>query len=53
MYIIKETTKNGVVLHHGPFITMKGMREFQQIKFDAGSKTVAHNLFVPEWKEDK
>ena len=54
MYIVKETTKHGVVIHHGPFITMKGIRAFQQAKFEAGSKTVAKNLFVPVWnKEEK
>jgi len=54
MYIVKETTKHGVVIHHGPFITMKGIRAFQQTKFEAGSKTVAKNLFVPVWdKEEK
>ncbi len=53
MYIVKETTKHGVVIHHGPFITMKGTRQFRQTKFEAGSKTVTHNLFVPEWKEKK
>ncbi len=53
MYMIKEITKNGVVLHHGPFITMKGMREFQQQKFDAASKTTAHNLWAPKWEDGK
>lgn len=53
MYIVKETTKDGVVIHHGPFITMKGIRAFQQAKFEAGSKTVAHNLFVPVWNKEK
>ncbi len=53
MYIVKETTKHGVVIHHGPFITMKGTRQFRQTKFEAGSKTVTHNLFVPEWNKEK
>ena len=53
MYMVKETTKRGVVLHHGPFITMKAMRKFQQQKFDAGSKTTAHNLWVPKWEDGK
>ena len=53
MYIVKETTKHGVVIHHGPFITMKGIRKFQQAKFEAGSKTVAHNLFVPTWNNEE
>ncbi len=53
MYIVKETTKHGVVIHHGPFITMKGIRKFQQEKRDAGSKTVAKNLFVPVWNKEE
>ncbi len=53
MYIVKETTKHGVVIHHGPFITMKGITKFQQEKRDAGSKTVAKNLFVPVWNKEE
>ncbi len=53
MYIVKETTKHGVVIHHGPFITMKGITKFQQEKRDAGSKTVAKNLTVPVWNKEK
>jgi hypothetical protein len=53
MYVIKETTKQGVEFFHGPFVTIRGAAEYRKVLTSRDTKTVVKNMWVPDWNENK